>query len=111
MDWRAQAACRGVTSKYWDADEPTVLTFRLCSECPVRMDCLTEAMDRHWTEDVGVWGWTTPRQRRLLRQRKLTLAQVWDGSAAWLLDETGSNLALLTEVEDGRGGAEQGEAR
>lgn len=110
MSWREAAACRESTSMYFHEDQPSVLTFQMCSECPVRMDCLTEALDRHWTEDVGIWGFTTPRQRKLIRQRKLTLAQAWDGSAAWLMEWDGSNL-LEREVARGSSRAEEGDTR
>jgi hypothetical protein len=109
MKWRLKAKCVGSDSSYWFEDQPTVLTFRACADCPVRMDCLSEAMDRHWTEDVGIWGWTTPRQRRLMRQRKLTLAQAWDGSASWLMEHDSSYL-LEQEVRRGSSRTEPREA-
>ena len=41
---------------------------RLCAGCPVRSDCLAEALDNRI--EWGVWGGLTERQRRmLLRQR------------------------------------------
>ena len=41
---------------------------RLCAGCPVRSDCLAEALDNRI--EWGVWGGMTERQRRmLLRQR------------------------------------------
>lgn len=86
MRWRDDAACRGATGPAWDRDEPTLLTYERCSVCPVRVDCLAEAMDRHWTEDVGIWGFTTPRQRRALRQKKTTLAEAWRESQEWLTE-------------------------
>lgn len=107
VSWRDDAACRESTSMFFHQDQPSVLAFGFCSECPVRVDCLTEALDRHWTEDVGIWGFTTPRQRKLIRQRKLTLAQAWDGSAAWLMEWNGSNL-LEQEVARGSSGTEEG---
>ncbi len=41
---------------------------RLCSGCPVRLECLSDALDNEI--EFGVWGGLTERQRRaLLRQR------------------------------------------
>jgi hypothetical protein len=57
---------------------------RLCLDCPVRIDCFGEALDRHHTEDVGVWGGTTPGQRDAIRRRRLTLAVAWKQTEAWI---------------------------
>jgi len=108
VSWRANAACRKSTSMSFHVDHPSVLAFQMCAECPVRIDCLAEALARHWTEDVGIWGFTTPRQRKLIRERKLTLADAWDGSAAWLMDWDGSNL-LAQEVTHGSSGTPEGD--
>lgn len=40
---------------------------RICDSCPVKVDCLADALDHH--EEFGVWGGMTERERRaLLRQ-------------------------------------------
>jgi WhiB family redox-sensing transcriptional regulator len=68
-DWAARAACKG--------DTPDALFVRgaeqnkakqLCSGCPVRTECLAEALDNQM--EWGVWGGMTERERRaLLRKR------------------------------------------
>ena len=35
---------------------------RICGHCPVVFDCLKYALDTG--QDFGVWGWTTPKERR-----------------------------------------------
>lgn len=41
---------------------------KICSGCPVRLECLADALDNQ--VEFGVWGGLTERQRRaLLRQR------------------------------------------
>jgi WhiB family redox-sensing transcriptional regulator len=67
-DWAPRAACR--------AESPDQLFVRgaeqnkakqLCSGCPVRTECLAEALD-HQIE-WGVWGGMTERERRALLRR------------------------------------------
>lgn len=57
-----------------DTDPDALFTFGksqdqavgVCHECPIRVACLTEAME-HRIDD-GVWGGMTVRQRRALRK-------------------------------------------
>ena len=68
-DWAASAACR--------ASRPDALFVKgaeqnrakqLCSGCPVRTECLAEALDNQM--EWGVWGGMTERERRaILRKR------------------------------------------
>ncbi|WP_344685006.1 WhiB family transcriptional regulator [Saccharopolyspora taberi] len=68
-DWRLDAACRG--------DEPDQLFVRggqqrmarmVCFGCPVRTECLSEALDNRI--EFGVWGGMTERERRALLRRR-----------------------------------------
>lgn len=68
-DWRISASCR-------DAD-PDVLFVRgaeqnraklVCMGCPVRTECLAEALDNRI--GFGVWGGMTERERRALLRRR-----------------------------------------
>ncbi|MPY83173.1 MAG: WhiB family transcriptional regulator [Actinophytocola sp.] len=68
-DWRMAAACR-------DTD-PDGLFVRgaeqhqaklVCTACPVRTECLAEALDNRIT--FGVWGGMTERERRALLRRR-----------------------------------------
>lgn len=70
QEWRDQAACAGTDP---DVFHPTdgatgrtqARTARaLCAVCPVRLDCLATAIAE--SEDRGIWGGCTERQRRLL---------------------------------------------
>lgn len=67
-DWSAQAACRTT-----DPDELFVQgaaqnrAKAVCTGCPVRTECLADALDNR--VEFGVWGGMTERERRaLLRQ-------------------------------------------
>jgi WhiB family redox-sensing transcriptional regulator len=68
-EWHAQAACRGVGA--WAFHPPRggipKLAKQLCAICPVRAQCLAEALTDPDLAD-GIWGGTTPRQRRTMRR-------------------------------------------
>lgn len=75
-DWRVAAACR-------DAD-PDVLFVRgaeqhsakrVCMGCPVRTECLAEALDNR--VEFGVWGGMTERERRALLRRRTEVTNWW----------------------------------
>ncbi|MEU6645081.1 WhiB family transcriptional regulator [Saccharomonospora sp. NPDC046836] len=68
-DWRVRAYCREV--------DPDGLFVRgaeqnrakiVCMGCPVRTECLAEALDNRI--DFGVWGGMTERERRALLRRR-----------------------------------------
>lgn len=69
QSWRGAALCR-------DAD-PDELFVRgaeqnrakvVCMGCPVRTECLAEALDNRI--DFGIWGGMTERERRALLRRR-----------------------------------------
>ena len=68
-DWAARAACK--------AETPDALFVRgaeqnkakqVCAGCPVRTECLAEALDNQI--EWGVWGGMTERERRALLRRR-----------------------------------------
>jgi WhiB family redox-sensing transcriptional regulator len=68
-DWAPRAACK--------AEQPDKLFVRgaeqnkaktLCAGCPVRTECLAEALDNQI--EWGVWGGMTERERRALLRRR-----------------------------------------
>jgi WhiB family transcriptional regulator, redox-sensing transcriptional regulator len=68
-NWACEAACQGRSP-----DELFVMgaaqrrAKQVCMGCPVRTECLAEALDNRL--EWGVWGGMTERERRaLLRQR------------------------------------------
>lgn len=69
--WQHRAACKGAPRELFiapDDDEepmrrPSPLASAYCSRCPVRVDCLEDAIVNDMT---GVWGNTTEHQRSLL---------------------------------------------
>jgi len=77
-DWLQEAACRGVSPKVFVPDESNdkdetsaahVRALRICKYCKVAPECLAYALAMN--EQFGVWGNTTPRQRRRLKELEL----------------------------------------
>ncbi|MFI6030633.1 WhiB family transcriptional regulator [Amycolatopsis magusensis] len=69
VDWRVHASCRDT-----DPDELFVRGAEqnraklVCMGCPVRTECLAEALDSRIS--FGVWGGMTERERRALLRRR-----------------------------------------
>lgn len=62
-DWWARAACSGKDSNRWFAMGPPPTTvLDTCRGCPVRAECLHEALTNETPN--GIWGGLTPMQRR-----------------------------------------------
>ena len=67
-DWALDAKCRGTGDVLFAEGAAQRRVRVLCEDCPVRRECLTEALDNQI--EWGVWGGLTERERRhLLRQR------------------------------------------
>lgn len=69
MSWAERGACR-------DVDPDTLFVpgaaqhraKRVCDACPVRTECLAEALDNRM--EFGIWGGLTERERRSLLRRR-----------------------------------------
>lgn len=71
-DWVAQGTCRSYDPELFfpvsitgTDDHGAHLAKAICATCPVRNECLNWAVSRG--EAYGVWGGTTPEERRYLR--------------------------------------------
>jgi len=64
--WLDRAACVDVAISvfYPDDDGDLVEALLICGRCPVRADCLQHAIAAR--ERYGIWGGTTPEERRRL---------------------------------------------
>lgn len=82
--WRAEAACHGMDPEVFfpiseahsqaEARWARDAAVRICQTCPVTDPCLNHALD--WDEADGVWGATTPDDRKSLhRLRRRKAAQ------------------------------------
>jgi WhiB family redox-sensing transcriptional regulator len=69
QDWTARSACKST-----DPDELFVTgaaqnrAKAVCMGCPVRTECLSDALDNR--VEFGVWGGMTERERRALLRRR-----------------------------------------
>jgi WhiB family transcriptional regulator, redox-sensing transcriptional regulator len=83
--WTGLAACAGHPDRrIWFPDFPveTARAIAVCQACPVKEPCLAYALSIG--EFDGVWGGTTPRERRrMVRARKLSVV---GGSARTLVN-------------------------
>ncbi|SBV03783.1 WhiB family transcriptional regulator, redox-sensing transcriptional regulator [Streptomyces sp. MnatMP-M77] len=67
--WHEDAACSSVHPEEMFADSATQKRAKaLCMGCPVRTECLAEALDNRI--EFGVWGGMTERARRALLRRR-----------------------------------------
>lgn len=92
MSWRDSAACREVDPEIffvdygWVGRPPGTLkkqreaALAVCQPCPVKVECLEDALAAPATRDYGVWGGTTRYQRVALRQTRNRSSVVLVGS-------------------------------
>ena len=67
-EWTLQAKCRDMADALFPEGKDQKRARNVCMGCPVRMECLIEALDNRI--EWGVWGDMTERERRhLLRTR------------------------------------------
>jgi WhiB family transcriptional regulator, redox-sensing transcriptional regulator len=69
LGWKKDALCRTDPGGHWDGDMLPSM-YEMCMACPVRDDCLMEALGHEERCDVGVWGGTGPEERRRIRKGK-----------------------------------------
>jgi WhiB family transcriptional regulator, redox-sensing transcriptional regulator len=80
--WTDLAACRGVDPELFypvsatgPARAQAEEAKKVCAGCPVTAECLNWALRAG--EPAGIWGGTTPDERRYLRLRPLPAAPAW----------------------------------
>lgn len=76
-DWQNRAACLGRAPKEFIPDDTGNRSItedvhwralKICARCPVTGECLEYALENR--EEFGIWGNTTPRQRRAIREER-----------------------------------------
>lgn len=69
VHWQARAACNEVEPDSLFVQGAAQREVRsVCQACPVRLECLADALDSR--TEFGVWGGLTERERRALRRRR-----------------------------------------
>jgi WhiB family transcriptional regulator, redox-sensing transcriptional regulator len=67
--WRTQAACRDADpGLFQDSLLEKVVIEQFCRQCPVKPQCLKEALEN---DDVGVWGGTTQKERNYMKTPRM----------------------------------------
>lgn len=68
VDWATAAACReGDPDALFVQGAEQNVAKKVCKGCPVRMECLADALDNR--VEFGVWGGMTERERRALLRK------------------------------------------
>lgn len=97
QDWTALSACRDA-----DPDELFVSgaaqnrAKTVCAGCPVRTECLSDALDNR--VEFGVWGGLTERERRALLRRRPNVTSWRRLLEAAVRDERTTARASLSAV-------------
>lgn len=69
QDWFMHGLCRDLDPEEFFAEghDAQLQTRTRCFDCPVRLECLADALDNrvNW----GIWGGTTERERRAILRR------------------------------------------
>lgn len=70
--WRTEAACLGMDTEtfYPYGTESPMPAKRVCRTCPVRRECLLDALAEPATIDLGIRGGLTEAERRQLRRQR-----------------------------------------
>lgn len=72
LSWMDRAACKGmpIDTFFPDRGGKARAAIAVCATCDVRDDCLAFCLETPAQFDTGVFGGTSPRQRRGMRTRR-----------------------------------------
>ncbi|MGH3939584.1 MAG: WhiB family transcriptional regulator [Pseudonocardiaceae bacterium] len=92
-DWQSRAACRTLhPDRLFVQGAAQHEAKVVCHPCPVRVQCLAEALDHRI--EFGVWGGMTERERRALLRRRAEVSSWADllAGAAKQYDSAGHEI-------------------
>jgi WhiB family redox-sensing transcriptional regulator len=73
LEWASRGACRDIDPEsLFVVGAAQHKAKAICMGCPVRIDCLADALDGR--AEFGVWGGMTERERRTLLRRRPDVA-------------------------------------
>ena len=104
-EWTLRAKCRDMEDVLFPESKDQRRVRNICMSCPVRMECLAEALDSRvqW----GVWGGMTERERRRLPcDRRQLVAPQGVGIEGQVVDL--GHLGLSDPGREGRGDLQLG---
>ena len=83
--WDADALCLEYPDLPWFQKQGQKIdeAKAVCGRCPVRTECLAFALERHI--EHGIWGGTSPPERRALAKAGATAELVRESGGAWFL--------------------------
>jgi WhiB family redox-sensing transcriptional regulator len=80
-EWMEQSSCKGMSPSIFHPEEEDPEYERrvfdakaICHSCAVESECLVWALTRG--EKLGVWGGKSEQERRRLRRKKVTSAEI-----------------------------------
>ncbi len=87
IGWEHQAVCRSVgIDTMFEPGKAQRTNKKVCAQCPVRAECLTEALEGE--HEYGIWGGLTERERRkLIRDNQHSTS--WTQLVATMLQPAG----------------------
>ena len=70
--WRESALCAQTDPEVFfpPVGSSGEMARRICRQCPVTAECLEVALSRPAHSDEGIWGGTTPKERRAIRAER-----------------------------------------
>lgn len=100
--WKSQAICKGgdVETFYPDIDEPVYEAKLQCLVCPVRKECLADAL--HYDDPYGVWGMADPRERRRIARMQGDAGTTW---LDFVIQNDTEIFEMCKPMEEGRMGS------
>jgi WhiB family redox-sensing transcriptional regulator len=74
LEWQNDAACRDVGGDAWYPEERmrAPIAKSICEGCPVRTQCLEDALERH--DQHGIWGGYSVEERREMQRQRAEVA-------------------------------------
>jgi WhiB family redox-sensing transcriptional regulator len=95
-DWTVHAKCRGMEDALFPEASDQKRAKVVCSGCPVRLECLAEALDNRI--EWGVWGGMTERERRALLRRRPNVTS-WSRLLQTAMEDHGAAVSTANAAQ------------